>query len=122
MITFVHALTSLIIFLILLPVNDFTPSPHPPFPPSPLIPPHTSCGVMLLGALGLPLSKLALLALDMAGYRVMKVDVSTQSGFRDAMQSLLRQAGLEKKQVAAVFTVSCTIASSMFTCCASVIP
>ena len=70
----------------------------------------------------MPLRKLALLALDMAGYRVMKVDVSTQSGFRDAMQSLLRQAGLEKKQVAAVFSVSCTIASSMFMCCANILP
>ena len=92
---------------------------YPPFF-APLLPAHTSCGVILLGALGLPLSKLALLALDMARYRVMKVDVSTQSGFRDAMQSLLRQAGLEKKQVAAVFSVSCTIASSIFTCCANI--
>ena len=72
-----------------------------------------SCGVILLGALGLQLNQLALLALHMAGYRVMKVDVSTQSGFRDAMQALLRQAGLEKKQVAAVFSVSCSFASSV---------
>ena len=65
-----------------------------------------SCGVILLGAVGLQLDQLAHLALHMAGYRVMRVDVSTQSGFRDAMQALVRQAGLEKKQVAAVFTVS----------------
>ena len=65
-----------------------------------------SCGVILLGAVGLQLDQLAHLALHMAGYRVMRVDVSTQSGFRDAMQALVRQAGLEKKQVAAVFSVS----------------
>ena len=44
------------------------------------------------------------LALYIGEYKLMNIDFSEGGGIQDVMQTLLKQAGLDRKQIAAIFT------------------
>ena len=61
---------------------------------------------IIVGSLGQPLEAIATMALYIAGYTLHHIDTSSDGAFRDQLRSLFRLAGLERKQVALLVTVS----------------